>query len=294
MTGGRDRFQSAESVDKGAGIRYAVGPTVVSAPTEGPLDPSPEVTPEQALDPAPAVSLDLLQQCRRCGSTNGTERGTFHRTIHRSRRGSSSGGAVSLSGRRRTGSQTRGATGATPRDRGALAAPIGVWRSPSRAEGGARLPRPGRRLRRDWQRANGTAPSEDAPGRRPRRLGAVGSTSRTRASRLVPPSIGFSTCSGWRLIPRHGRWSAGSTRAEPRSRKSSRPPRPATGTASRMGSTCPRRPADSPRGRGVPGVPPRLLPPTSGTSSGERPSITSRRPMASTCRVGRAWLYRSE
>ena len=59
-------------------------PAVVLAPAEGPLDPSPEVTPEKALDPAPGVSLDLLQQCGRLRGTNGTERGAFHRTIHRS------------------------------------------------------------------------------------------------------------------------------------------------------------------------------------------------------------------
>jgi hypothetical protein len=32
----------------------------VLAPTEGPLDPSPELTPEAALDPAPASSPDLV------------------------------------------------------------------------------------------------------------------------------------------------------------------------------------------------------------------------------------------
>jgi hypothetical protein len=85
--------------------------TVMVAPTEGPLDLPPEVTPEEALDPAPASSLDLLQQCRRCGSENGTERGTFHRTIHRSGRGSSSVGVVSCPSVPR-GTRVIGAAGA--------------------------------------------------------------------------------------------------------------------------------------------------------------------------------------
>jgi hypothetical protein len=46
-------------VDKGAGLWSTPNATVVSAPTEVPLDPSPEVTPEETLDSALDRPLDL-------------------------------------------------------------------------------------------------------------------------------------------------------------------------------------------------------------------------------------------
>jgi len=46
-------------VDKGDGATSRLGPTVVVAPTEVPLDPSPELIPEKTLDSALDQLLDL-------------------------------------------------------------------------------------------------------------------------------------------------------------------------------------------------------------------------------------------
>jgi hypothetical protein len=87
--------RSSELVDKGAGAWAAPGRRLSSAPTEVPLDSSPEVTPEGTLDSALDRPLDpSWQRCGR-GSQRGTERGTLHRIIDRSEPGSSSVGAVS-------------------------------------------------------------------------------------------------------------------------------------------------------------------------------------------------------
>ncbi len=46
-------------VDKGDGAASQLDPTVTAAPTEVPLDPSPELTPEKALDSTLDLPLDL-------------------------------------------------------------------------------------------------------------------------------------------------------------------------------------------------------------------------------------------
>ena len=51
--------RSSDLVDKGDGAASTHRPTVVVAPTEVPLDPSPELTPEKALDSALDRLLDL-------------------------------------------------------------------------------------------------------------------------------------------------------------------------------------------------------------------------------------------
>jgi hypothetical protein len=53
------RKRRPDLVDKGDGATSRPGPTVDVAPTEVPLDPSPELTPEKTLDSALDQLLDL-------------------------------------------------------------------------------------------------------------------------------------------------------------------------------------------------------------------------------------------
>ena len=59
MRGGPVAIGGSDLVDKGDGATSRRGLTVVVAPTEVPLDPSPELTPERALDSALDRLLDL-------------------------------------------------------------------------------------------------------------------------------------------------------------------------------------------------------------------------------------------